>query len=345
MSDKRIQLMHGDCLLLLPMLPSNSVDLILTDPPYMGVKSEEWDNQWSSPAAFLSWLGEVLAEFHRVLKPNGSLYLFASPQISARVECKVGEGFNVINNLVWQKGKKQGRHAQACKEVLRGFFPNTERIIFAEHYGADNIAKGEAGYQAKCGQLRKAVYGGVFGLYLSSEFARAAVTRKELAALFPSCTGGLTGCVRNWLYGFNCPSKEQYGLMRTYLNRAGGEYLSREYESLREEYESLREEYESLRRPFLVSADVPYTDVWDFSPVSGYPDKHPCEKPLPLLRHIIAASSRPGAVVLDAFAGTASTGIACLESGRQFIGMEKDAEYFRQGQQRLTGQTGSLFTQ
>ena len=352
MSDQAIQLMQGDCLLLLPMLPDNSVDLILTDPPYMGVKSEDWDNQWSSPAAFLDWLGEVLKQFHRVLRPNGSLYLFASPQMSARVECKVGETFNVINRITWRKPPFSTKAEMTSKEDLRSFFPASESIIFAEHFGADNMAKGEAGYVTQCSEAHKEVYGAAFGVYLASEFARAGVTRKELSALFPSCTGRLTGCVSNWVLGANCPSKEQYEAIRDYLNRGGdGDYLRREYDYLRREYdylsreyEDLRQEYEGLRRPFAVSADVPYTDVWDFETVGTYPGKHPCEKPLPLLRHIITTSSRPGAVVLDAFAGSASTGVACLETGRQFIGMEQDADYYRQGQIRLTGQTLSLFT-
>ncbi|MBU0618067.1 MAG: site-specific DNA-methyltransferase, partial [Planctomycetes bacterium] len=38
------------------------------------------------------------------------------------------------------------------------------------------------------------------------------------------------------------------------------------------------------------------------------PGKHPCEKPLSLLEHIVAASSKPGAVVLDAFVGGQQSG-------------------------------------
>ena len=40
MSDQQIQLMHGDSLELMALIPDNSVDLILTDPPYFRVKSE-----------------------------------------------------------------------------------------------------------------------------------------------------------------------------------------------------------------------------------------------------------------------------------------------------------------
>ena len=101
-------LIHGDCLKVMSRLEAGSVDLILTDPPYFKVKNEAWDRQWDKPAVFLEWMGGVLNEFYRILKPNGSLYIFASPQMSARVECKVAETFNVLNHIVWNK--PSGRH-------------------------------------------------------------------------------------------------------------------------------------------------------------------------------------------------------------------------------------------
>jgi site-specific DNA-methyltransferase (adenine-specific) len=115
----------------------------------------------------------------------------------------------------------------------------------------------------------------------------------------------------------------------------GGEYLRREYEYLRREYEDLRREYEDLRRPFNVTADVPYTDVWTFPTVQAYPGKHPAEKPQAMLRHIIAASSKPGAVILDAFAGSGSTGIAALDMGRDFVGIDKDEEWAEYARARI----------
>ena len=83
----------GDSASLLTLIPDNSVDLIATDPPYFRVKEHEWDRQWSTADAFglapVS-IGSVSPDSR---SPNGSLYLFASPQMSARVECRIGELF------------------------------------------------------------------------------------------------------------------------------------------------------------------------------------------------------------------------------------------------------------
>jgi len=90
-------------------------------------------------------------------------------------------------------------------------------------------------------------------------------------------------------------------------------------------YEDLKAEQKAVKRQprhFAVTKHVPYTNVWDFKPVPWYSGKHPCEKLLDLMRHIVEASSRPGETVLDTFAGSGSTAIACRELERLFVGCE-----------------------
>ena len=322
----KYQLHTGDCLAILPTLPDNSVDLILTDPPYYKVKGDAWDRQWATATEYLAWLDNVLAEFARVLRPNGSLYLFASSQMAARVECLVGTRFAVINRITWRKA--EGRHKAACKTDLRSFFPASEAIIFAEHMGADNIAKGEVGYGAKCDELCGFIFEPLRS-WMRAAMLAANLTPKDInRAVGSSLTGGgmashYVGKTGQW----ELPTEKHYlaiqRLAPTHFTRTYAD-LRKEYEALHTLYETACLQYESLRRPFQVTADVPYTDVWDFPTVSHYRGKHPCEKPQDLLRHIIAASSRPDAVVLDAFMGSGSTGKAALALGRDFIGIELD---------------------
>jgi adenine-specific DNA-methyltransferase len=325
------QLINGDCLTEMAKLPARSVDLILTDPPYFKVKSDAWDRQWEKPAEFLKWLDAIAAEWQRILKPNGSLYCFASPQMASRVECQIMERFRVINHIVWSK--PSGIHKRQCKEELRSFFPQTERIIFAEHYGADNMAKGEAGYMAKCDELRGFLFEPLRS-YLVAERDRAGHTTKTICEALKCTTASHYFSKSQWAL----PTEKHYQSMRELFNKSGYyEYLRKDYEDLRKDYEDLRKDYEDLRRPFSVSSSVPYTDVWTFETVQGYKGKHPCEKPQKLLRHIIEASSRPGDVVLDCFLGSGSTGIACRELGRKFIGIELDPEYFSKASEAING--------
>ena len=63
--------------------------------------------------------------------------------------------------------------------------------------------------------------------------------------------------------------------------------------------------------------------------------KHPTEKPVPLMKFYIEQSSQPGQVVIDPFMGSGTTGVAALQSGRAFIGVEKSEEYFEIARQRI----------
>ncbi len=123
-----VNLINDDSLSYIKTLPDNYIDLIATDPPYFQVKNCAWDNQWENVTAYLLWLDAMLVEFKRVLKPNGSLYIFCSSKLAADTELLVRDRFNVLNHIVW--AKPSGIWRRQNKESLRSYFPETERIIF-----------------------------------------------------------------------------------------------------------------------------------------------------------------------------------------------------------------------
>jgi site-specific DNA-methyltransferase (adenine-specific) len=63
---------------------------------------------------------------------------------------------------------------------------------------------------------------------------------------------------------------------------------------------------------------------------------HPTEKPLPLLEYLIEKSSQPGEVVCDPFAGVASTLLAAKNTGRKYIGIEIEKQWYDLGLARLS---------
>ena len=56
--------------------------------------------------------------------------------------------------------------------------------------------------------------------------------------------------------------------------------------------------------------------------------KHPTEKPVELLKVLIENSSNEGDIVMDCFMGSGSTGVACIETNRKFLGIEIDKKYY-----------------
>ena len=326
---------NQDCREAMAAMEANSIDAIVTDPPYFKVKGEAWDRQWDKPEQFLAWLGEIADEWARLLKPNGSLYCFASPRMAARVEVLLSERFNVLNRIVWSKAGEDGvsgagRHRGAEKESLRAFFPATEHIIFAEHHGADLTALGLSTYAAKCDELRGFVFEPLRA-YLADEWMRAGLTARDANEATSTQMAGHWFTRVQWAL----PTQNHYNTLRLRANATGGDYLRREYDDLRREYDDLRKEFESLRRPFSVTPDVPYTDVWTFKTVNAYHGKHPCEKPAEMMEHIIRASCTPGSVVLDPFMGSGTTGVAAGRLGMRFIGCELDADYAKIAEARI----------
>lgn len=79
-------------------------------------------------------------------------------------------------------------------------------------------------------------------------------------------------------------------------------------------------------------------NVWFFPRVRYRMDEyedHPSQKPEVLLERIVLASSNPGDLVLDPFAGTFTTGAVAKRLGRRFIGIEREREYVKIGLRRL----------
>ena len=72
---------------------------------------------------------------------------------------------------------------------------------------------------------------------------------------------------------------------------------------------------------------------------------HPTQKPIELMRQLVADFTDPGETVLDSHMGSGTTGAACVELGRQFIGIELDPNHFATAQRRIENTTrqGSLF--
>lgn len=102
-----IQLLHGDCLELMPTLPDASVDAIIADLPY-GTTDCEWD---SIIPIDLLW-----AQYKRIIKPRGAVVLFGSQPFSSTLICSNPSWFK--HDIVWEKDRATG-HLNAKVEPLR----------------------------------------------------------------------------------------------------------------------------------------------------------------------------------------------------------------------------------
>lgn len=288
----------------LEILPTLDVkaDILLTDPPYFKVKQEEWDNQWNKAAEFLGWMGDFLDLAKPLLTPQASVWVFASPAMTSSVERLIGERFRVVNSIRWVK---QGSMAHRQSLVTkRSFTSFWEGILLAEQ--EERI-----------------------GDYLRAERVRAGLTTNDIEVALgyveKNNPARGTRLYYRWEMHQSLPSEVDYGRLRDVL---GCGFLERPYGS--------------LVRTFAIDERRMAGDIWDFASTPSNAERHPCEKPLPLMRHMIQSSSRPGELILDPFAGSGSTLVSAAQEGRRAIGIERDERWCEHAANRLSQGTLEL---
>jgi site-specific DNA-methyltransferase (adenine-specific) len=120
------KIIHGDCRAILSRLPDESVDLLLTDPPYgMRYRARRWGKPMKGDAD-LSWFRPFIQEAYRVLRPNTHAYLFCNEYGLATFRAEMAAaGFKVKRLLVWVKdqhtaGDLKGDYANRTEYLLFG---------------------------------------------------------------------------------------------------------------------------------------------------------------------------------------------------------------------------------
>lgn len=163
-------------------------------------------------------------------------------------------------------------------------------------------------------------------------------------------------CFRNWIVwhkkdGFN-PSKKKYvSNQEVILFYTLGNTYTFNYDDIRIEYESKSRIKHAMTKGILKNGKRWYpnekgklcTDVWDFSSerhktkLNGKIVKnfHPTPKPLDLIERIVKASSSKNDLVLDLFSGSGTTSVVSKINQRNYIGCEKDSQYWKLLNERL----------
>jgi site-specific DNA-methyltransferase (adenine-specific) len=267
-----------------PTLEPGSVSMVWSDGPY-AVGKDTWDRM--KPADLPAWYEPHIREWGRICAPSATIYHWGTADGWARVHpVYLAAGWTFRALITWDKGiaTLAGR---LDTESMRTWPDVTEVCGFYQREGFDISAMARGEVYHNLDEQRCAIEAARF---LTSERERAGLTRKALAAYFPSKTGGLTGCVTNWEEGYNFPTWDIWRRLHAALNeQPGAPYLQRDRSNLYDE-RALRSEYEALRAPFALPLNT--TNVWrDPVPQGGVRLDHPCQKPLSAVRRAILAST------------------------------------------------------
>jgi DNA modification methylase len=174
------KILHGNNLDILPTLADNSIDSIVTDPPYeLGFMGKKWDSSG------IAYSVELWQQCLRVLKPGGHLLSFGGTRTYHRVAVAIEDaGFELRDSIAWLYGSGFPKSLDVSKAI--------------DKRGGESI--------------------GWFGEWLRAWRKQNNISQKEVAALFPSKSGNLTGCVANWELGLNLPTAEQFTIICRHFN-------------------------------------------------------------------------------------------------------------------------------
>ncbi len=209
-------------------LPDKCASLIIADPPYYKVKGD-FDFIWKTFDDYLVDVEKWCLECKRILADNGTLFWYGNAKNIAYAQIIFDKHFNLINNLVWNKGSFMGLEES---EGLRSFAPCTERILMYGSKAQDTTGLKEV-------EMQYVAPRNPFALELKKARLKKGVSINQVAE-YGKFYGNVNhgGSVTNWERGYNIPNVEQWKILCDNLPIE------------RTEYDALRTEYEYLRRPF-----------------------------------------------------------------------------------------------
>ena len=302
-------------------LPDKCANLIIADPPYFEVKGA-FDFIWADMKAYLKDVEKWCLECKRLLADNGTLFWYGHAKNIAYAQVIFDMHFNLINNLVWDKGSFMGLEES---EGLRSFAPCTERILMYGSKAQDTTGLKEV-------EMEYVAPRNPFALELKKARLKKGVSINQVAE-YGKFYGNVNhgGAVTNWERGYNVPLKEQWQILCDNLP-----IERKEYEELRKEYEELRKEYEELRRPFTNYFKL--QEIFRFSNEAvktGAKYDHDTVKPETLTRALIMTCSRPNDLVVVPFAGSGTECAMAVKEGRKTIGFEITEKHAKMSNDRV----------
>ena len=412
-----MKLLLGDCLDKLKELDDNSVDSIVTDPPYgLSFMGKKWDYDVPSQA--------IWEECMRVLKPGGHLLSFAGSRTYHRMAVRIEDaGFEIRDQIMWVYGSGFPKSMDISKQIDKRAGVERKVIGTTKGKGGENLnklsregkgdsdnAKGMGAYGLGAKQITIDIpltapatdeakqYEG-WGTALKPAHEPIVMARKPIAekTVADNILEYGTGCINidgcrvefvsdadraestnknqhadfgstmgtNQIYGdysmlepqnYNPPGRfpaniifdeeagklldEQSGTSKSTGGRSGNKNGVGSNGIYGQYNGEVRDENPGF-------GDVGGASRFFYCPKTSKKDRdvdniHPTVKPTDLMSYLIRLVTPKGGVVLDPFMGSGSTGKAAVREGMQFVGIERESEYFDIAEARIQNEIDSV---
>ena len=312
-SEGKIELYNGDCLEIMKQIENKSIDFICCDLPY-GTTACSWD--------IIIPFDKLWEQYKRIIKDKGVIVLFGSEPFSSLLRTSNLEWYKY--DLIWEKnnaGNFQLVNYQPLKihETISVFYNETPNMEFA------NI--------------------------MVENMKRLNLKQIDISKLELSRTGGMTGWVTNKINGSQLPTEQQWNKI---CNLFG---IENKYNEILSTVKKITYNLELDDTELILSNKGKAGTLGHLSSENkretyiqdktGYPKSilrynrenglHPTQKPLDLIKFLVKTYSNENEVVLDNCVGSNTTGLACKELKRKFIGIEKEVKYYDLAVTRVFG--------
>ena len=294
-----VTLYNGDCLDVLSGMPSKSVQLCVTSPPYYGLRDYGVDGQLGqekTPQEYVANMLAVFTEVYRVLRDDGTLWLNLGDSYagSGKGPSKGKQATNVgsVGDLKRQSAKSIGLKPKDLIGI-------PWRVAFA---------------------LQEA------GWYLRNDI----IWHKPN----PMPESIRDRCTRSHEYLFLLSKSKHYyydsdAILEPYVSK-----IEPPRDKHSENYGQKVDKFSPGKRNYYSRGGKNKPDVWSI-PVKPYKGAHFATFPEALVEPCVLAGSKVGSVALDPFSGAGTVGVVCKQRGRDYIGVELNPEYVELSRKRI----------
>lgn len=301
------RLFLGDCLVESDKIESGSVDLILTDLPYGVVKMKESAGNYKVLNTAETWDKAIEPKAiyeiaNRILRKNGKMILFSQEPYTTQLINEAIPNIPFSYRAVWEKN--DFANGLGVNKAMVSYYEDI--LIFSKTYDLE-----------KSHPLIN---------YFMSELKLTGMNQSDINNLLGNKMGG-----HYFTNGFQfcIPTELNY----TKLQTTG--YFQKNYSEIKAIDEQFKREFASTFN--LWEGNKYKSNILKYK--KDYNGFHPTQKPILLLEDLIKTFSNENNLVVDLTMGSGSTGVACKNTNRNFIGIEKDENYFKIAEQRINART------
>ena len=306
-----IELIHGDCLEKLKDIESGSIDLILTDPPYGTIKNISNENIDHGLNNSAEWdnvidINKMFFLLNNVIKKNCKIILFAQQPYTTELITTAPNNMNYNYNLVWEKD--HFANSLIAKKAPLNFYEDI--VLFTKKHDVNDNHP-----------LRP---------YFEKIYRFIGINKKQI---IDKIGQSIDHSLRFNSSQFLLCTEETYNSLINIFDISDMDGFKT--------YNQLKDENKCINSTFNLWEGNKYkSNILKYK--KDYENLHPTAKPVKLLEDLIKTYTNENETVLDFTMGSGSTGVACKNLNRRFIGIEKDDHYFQVAKSRIKNHSVQL---